>query len=137
MAAELEAEVQAIDKSLLECSAEEIAVVRRRARRGEGAGARRPRQAPAWEPFPRPGRGRSAGLASSPEGCLSLRAPPAGSAVPPWPRRAVVASVAVAAAEVHGSDQPAFLVVPAWKPPGRGHPLPGAAGHLAPSLIAS
>lgn len=48
MAADLEAEVQAIDKSLLECSAEEIAVVRRRARGGrarsawgeEGAGAR-------------------------------------------------------------------------------------------------
>lgn len=47
MAADLEAEVQAIDKSLLECSAEEIAVVRRRARGGrarrgwgrEGAGA--------------------------------------------------------------------------------------------------
>lgn len=39
MAADLEAEVQAIDKSLLECSAEEIAVVRR-PEGGEGAGAR-------------------------------------------------------------------------------------------------
>lgn len=63
MAADLEAEVQAIDKSLLECSAEEIAVVRRRARRGEGAGARRPREAPAWGAVPgagaRPLRGAS------------------------------------------------------------------------------
>jgi len=48
MAADLEAEVQAIDKSLLECSAEEIAVVRPRARGGRarsgrgGEGAWRP-----------------------------------------------------------------------------------------------
>lgn len=117
MAADLEAEVQAIDKSLLECSAEEIAVVRRRARRGEGAGARRPREAPACEPLPGPRRGRSAGRASSPGPGVPAGAgsegTPAGSAVPLWPQRAVVAGVAVAAAEIHGSDQPAFPVVPA------------------------
>lgn len=119
MAADLETEVQAIDKSLLECSAEEIAVVRRRARRGEGVewglggrGRHRP-----GEPFPRPGQAAPRGERALREGVslpgLALRAPPAGSRVPPWPQRAVVASVAVAAAEVHGSDQPAFPVVPA------------------------
>lgn len=44
---------------------------------------------------------------------LAQRAPPAGSRVPPWPQRAVVASVAVAAGDVRGRDQPAFPVVPA------------------------
>lgn len=43
----------------------------------------------------------------------ALRAPPAGSGVLPWPQPAVVASVAVAAARIHGSDHPAFPVVPA------------------------
>lgn len=75
MAADLEAEVQAIDKSLLECSAEEIAVVRRRARggrvrsawggQGAGAGEAGGRYGPPgrrWGregrgPFPGPGRG--------------------------------------------------------------------------------
>lgn len=77
MAADLEAEVQAIDKSLLECSAEEIAVVRRRARRGEGAGARRPREAPAWGAVPgagaRPLRGAS-GLSGKGCPCVPARA---------------------------------------------------------------
>lgn len=148
MAADLEAEVQAIDKSLLECSAEEIAVVRRRAGPGweRGLGGRG-RQRPG-EPFPEPGRGRSAGLASSPGGGV-----PAGGGSEGTPGRQPGPAVASARCcrqrRCCSSRNPwqrsaSFSCcagwrrwLAPWKPSGHGHPLPRAPGHLAPSLTAS
>lgn len=141
MAAELEAEVQAIDKSLLECSAEEIAVVRRRGprRKGEkrsgrgreGAGAARPAVGPGWR-WGRAGRGLWRGEQVLGEGVslpgLVPRAAPAGSGSPARPPPAVAGSVAVAAAAISRSQQPAFPVVLAGAGGSPRQSRPGAAG---------